>query len=34
MSSPMIRGEMYLRMASTIEPCVSPVITAVAGASP
>jgi hypothetical protein len=33
-SSPISRGEMNLRIASMIEPCVSPVITAVAGASP
>lgn len=34
MSWPIRRGAMKWRMASMIEPCVSPVITAVAAASP
>ena len=34
MSWPIRRGAMYWRTASTIEPWVSPVITAVAGALP
>ncbi|MCY1305724.1 hypothetical protein D9M70_555470 [compost metagenome] len=33
-SCPIRRGRMNLPMASMMEPCVSPVITAVAGASP